>query len=86
MGLGRVELPTSRLSGRARALASRYPGAPDSILSESRRTIGRRKIAPKANRDLSVHAETLTGDDLLDIYDFILNVEYVFDEFFIDDS
>jgi hypothetical protein len=58
----------------------------NSILSEARRTIGRRKITAKANRGLSVHAETLSGDDLLDIYDFILNVEYVFDEFFMDDS
>jgi hypothetical protein len=58
----------------------------NSILSEGRRTIGRRKITAKASRGLSVRAETLSGDDLLDIYDFILNVEYVFDEFFMDDS
>jgi hypothetical protein len=57
----------------------------DAIPSRGRRTIERRKITAKAHRGLSLHAEALNGDDLLDIYDFIINVEYVLDEFFIDD-
>ncbi len=48
-------------------------------------TIQRRKMAAKAQKGLKVVAESLTGGELLDIYDFMLNVEYELDRFFIDD-
>ena len=58
-------------------LALRGPEAPD--------TIKRRKTTAKAHRGLKVITEELTSGELLDIYDFMLNIEYVLDNFFIDD-
>ena len=41
----------------------------------------RTKITAKAAHGVRVVSEDLTADYLLDVYDYILNVEYILDEF-----
>jgi hypothetical protein len=43
----------------------------------------RTKTTSKAKCGIRVVAEDLTADYLLDVYDYILNVEAVLDEFFL---
>ena len=43
----------------------------------------RSKITAKAKHGVRVVSESLSADYLLDIYDFILNVDYLLDEFFL---
>lgn len=45
--------------------------------------IRRTKITAKARRGIRVSSEELTADYLLDVYDYILNVRWALDEFFL---
>jgi hypothetical protein len=43
----------------------------------------RTKTTAKASRGIHVSSEDLSADYLLDVYEYILNVDWVLDEFFL---